>query len=169
MSTDISLLKGIKLYGEKEFDGLSQTQKEKHCDYIISKMLENSGEGVIVSQVKSLIPYMKNEKTIQRYLDKLVNTNIAYKKLIGRTYIYQLNGKLLHEALKENVPAGDKLYSFYHIKNPDGEFIFIQEKKIGEFKDVSVTGGILIKSQYLKNLIENLVDINKKVININTH
>ncbi len=166
MGTETTLLKGIKLYGEKEFDGLSQTQKEKHCEYIIRRMLENSGEGVIVSQVKSLIPYMKNDRTVQRYLDKLVNTNIAYKRLIGRTYIYQLNGKLLHDALKEDVPAGDKLYSFYHIKNPDGEFIFIQEKKKGEFKDVSVTGGILIKSQYLQTLIENLTEINKKIINI---
>jgi len=165
MDAEITLLKGTKLYGEKEFDGLSQTQKEKHCEYIIRKMLENSTDGLIVSQVKNLIPYMKNDRTIQRYLDKLINTNIAYKKLRGRTYIYQLNGKLLHDTLKEDVPAGDKLYSFYHIKNPDGEFIFIQEKKKGEFKDVSVTGGILIKFQYLQTLIENLIEINKKVIN----
>jgi hypothetical protein len=162
MNTNINLLGGIKLYTEKEFEGLSQSQKEKHGEYVIKHILENAKESLIISQIKESVPYL-NEKTIQRYLDKLVNTNVAYKKLIGRTYVYYLNGRLLHESLKEDMQAGDKLYSFFHIKNPDGEFIFIQEKKKGEFKDFSITGGILIKADYFDNLLEHLTEVNKKI------
>lgn len=162
MSANINLLGGIKLYTEKEFEGLSQNQKEKHGEYVIKHILENAKESIIISQIKESVPYL-NEKTIQRYLDKLVNTNVAYKKLVGRTYIYYLNGRLLHESLKEDMQAGDKLYSFFHIKNPDGEFIFIQEKKRGEFKDFSITGGILIKADYFDNLLEHLIEVNKKI------
>jgi len=162
MNTNINLLGGIKLYTEKEFEGLSQSQKEKHGEYVIKHILENAKESLIISQIKESVPYL-NEKTIQRYLDKLVNTNVAYKKLIGRTYVYYLNGRLLHESLKEDMQAGDKLYSFFYIKNPDGEFIFIQEKKKGEFKDFSITGGILIKADYFDNLLENLTEVNKRI------
>lgn len=162
MNTNINLLDGIKLYTEKEFEGLSQSQKEKHGEYVIKHILENAKESLIISQIKESVPYL-NEKTIQRYLDKLVNTNVAYKKLIGRTYIYYLNGRLLHESLKEDMQAGDKLYSFFHIKNPDGEFVFIQEKKKGDFKDFSITGGILIKADYFDNLLEHLIEVNKKI------
>ncbi len=162
MNTNINLLGGIKLYTEKEFEGLSQSQKEKHGEYVIKHILENAKESIIISQIKESVQYL-NEKTIQRYLDKLVNTNVAYKKLIGRTYVYYLNGRLLHESLKEDMQAGDKLYSFFHIKNPDGEFIFIQEKKRGEFKDFSITGGILIKADYFDNLLEHLIEVNKKI------
>jgi len=165
MGAYISILNGAKLYTQKEFDGLSTNQREKHCEYLMKKILENAKEGVIISQIKESVSYLKNEKTIQRYLDKLVNTNVAYKKLIGRTYLYYLNGRLLHESLKEDMQAGDKIYSFYHIKNPDGEFVFIQEKKKGEFKDVSVTGGILVKFEYFENLMEHLSAINKKIKN----
>ena len=162
MNTNINLLGGIKLYTEKEFEGLSHSQKEKHGEYVIKHILENAKESIIISQIKESVQYL-NEKTIQRYLDKLVNTNVAYKKLIGRTYVYYLNGRLLHESLKEDMQAGDKLYSFFHIKNPDGEFIFIQEKKKGEFKDFSITGGILIKADYFDNLLEHLIEVNKKI------
>ena len=162
MNTNTGVLMGIKIYAEKEFEGLSQSQKEKHYDYVVKKVLENAKEGIIISQIKEAIPYL-NDKAIQRYLDKLVNTNVAYKKLIGRTYIYYLNGRLLHESLKEDMQAGDKLYSFYHIKNPDGEFVFIQEKKRGEFRDFSITGGILIKVDYFDNLLDSLLVINKKI------
>ncbi|MEK6884731.1 MAG: hypothetical protein AABY22_34180 [Nanoarchaeota archaeon] len=162
MSTTINMLGNIKLYTEKEFNGLSQSQKEKHCEYVIKRILENAKDGVIISQIKELIPYL-NEKTIQRHLDKLVNTNVSYKKLIGRAYLYYLNGRLLHQSLKEDMQAGDKLYSFYHIKNPDGEFIFIQEKKRGDFRDFSTTGGILIKADYFDNLLEHLAEVNKKI------
>lgn len=165
MSTYTGILDRIKLYTQKEFDGLSISQREKHCEYLIRRILENSGEGVLISQIKEAVQYLKNEKTIQRYLDKLVNTNTAYKKQVGRAYLYYLNGRLLHESLKEDMQAGDKLYSFYYIKNPDGEFVFIQEKKKGEFKDVSVSGGILVKSDYFDNLIEHLSAINKKIKN----
>jgi hypothetical protein len=166
MSTYLSILSGIKVYSQKEFDGLSPAQREKHCEYLIKKMLENSKEGILISQIKDEVPYLKNEKAIQRHLDKMVNTNVAYKKLIGRAYLYYLNGRLLHESLKEDMQAGDKVYSFYHIRNPDGEFIFIQEKKRGEFRDFSITGGILVKADYFGNLMEHLEDINKKIKNI---
>ena len=113
------------------------------------------------------MPIIKSAKKKMRQDKKRTMQNkryeLAYKKLIGKAYLYYLNGRLLHESLKEDMQAGDKIYSFYHIKNPDGEFVFIQEKKKGEFRDVSVTGGILVKFEYFENLMEHLSAINKKI------
>src|SRR3989344_7158628 len=145
MGTDIT--KGIKLYTKEEFLGLSSAQRVRHCETIIRKMLENSDEGITIPQIQNLVPYFSSDKSIQRYLDKFINTNFAYKKLIGRTYLYFHNGKLLHEALKEDVKIGNKIYSFYHIKNPEGEFIFIQEKNRNELNAITISGGIVIEKK----------------------
>ena len=162
MSTQ-GIIKGIKLYAQKEFGGLSQEQKERHCETVIRKILENSNDGVTITKIQEAVPYFSSDKTIQRYLDKYINTNFAYKKLIGRTYIYFHNGRLLHEALKEDIAVGNKLYSFFHIKNPDGEFVFIQEKKKSELNAITISGGIIIEKSYFSEFIEHLNEINGKI------
>jgi len=43
---EVNLMKGIKIYTEKEFDGLSPDQRERHYETVIRKMLENYGEGL---------------------------------------------------------------------------------------------------------------------------
>lgn len=158
-----SLMQGIKTYTEKEFEGLSTEQRERHYETVIRKILDNSNEGVTISNIQELVPYFYSDKTVQRYLDKLVNTNFAYKKLIGRTYIYFHNGRLLHEVLKEDISIGKKLYSFYHIKNPEGEFIFIQEKKKTELNIITLSGGIIIEKEFFSEFLGHLNDINRKV------
>lgn len=163
MDNENELLKGIKTYTDKEFEGLSQEQKERHYETIIRKMLENSKEGITISIVIKLIPYFNSQKTVQRYLDKFVNTNFAYKKLVGNTYVYYHNGRLLHEALNENVQIGNKTYSFYHIKNLDGEFVFIQEKKKTELNSITISGGILIDIRYFDEFLDQLQSVSKKI------
>jgi len=162
MSTQ-EIVKGIKLYAQKEFEGLSQEQKERHCETVIRKILENANDGITITKIQEAVPYISSDKTVQRYLDKYINTNFAYKKLIGRTYIYFHNGRLLHEALKEDITIGNKLYSFYHIKNPDGDFIFIQEKKKSELNAITISGGIIIEKDYFNEFIEHLNEIKRKV------
>ena len=154
---------GIKLYTEKEFSGLSQEQKERHCETVVRKILENVKDGVTISEIQVAVPYLGADKTIQRHLDKYVNTNFAYKKLIGRAYLYFHNGRLLHEALKEDIPLGKKLYSVYHIKNSDGDFIFIQEKKKDELKSVIISGGIIVEKEFFPEFLEHLNAIDRKV------
>ncbi len=161
--TSNNLMAGIKTYTKREFDGLSQEQKVRHYETIIRKILENSEEGITISKIQELIPYSNSDKTIQRYLDKFINTNFAYKKLIGRTYLYFHNGRLLHEALKENIAIGKKIYSFYHIKNPEGEFIFIQEKNKNELNALTISGGIIIETKNFEEFVQHLQEINKKV------
>jgi hypothetical protein len=156
------LLKGVKLYSEKEFEGLSPEQREQHLENSIRKILLNAADGVTVSHIASLIPYASG-KTIQRYLDKLINTNFGYKKLIGNTFIYYHNGRLMHEAIKENIPIGNKSYSFYYIKNPEGDYVFIQEKKRNELNAVTISGGVIVEKQQFAEFLEHLNDINNKL------
>ena len=157
------LTKGVKLYSEKEFEGLSQEQKERHYETVIRKILENANDGITITKIQEVVSYFSSDKAVQRYLDKYINTNFAYKKLIGRTYIYFHNGRLLHETLKEDINIGRKIYSFYHIKNPDGDFIFIQEKKKNELNAVTISGGIIIDKDNFGEFIEHLNEIKKKV------
>ena len=160
---DFGLLKGIKLYSEKEYQGLSQEQQEKYKDHVIKNILLNAKEGITVSEILSLVEYLGSKKTIQVYLERLVNTNVGYKKEIGNAYIYFPNGRLMHEVLEENVPIGKKEYSFIHLKNPEGEFISIQEKKRDDLNSLSLTGGIIISKDDFPIFMEHVQNI-KKII-----
>lgn len=157
------LLKGIRLYSKKEFEGLSDEQKDKHRGHVINKISENATEGISAPEISRLVDYLGTKKTIQRYLDKLVNTNVSYKKIKGNTIIYYHNGRLLHQVLEENIPIGKKIYSFIHMKNPDGEFISIQEKKKNEYDTLILSGGIIIDKDAFPNFIEHIQNINKIV------
>ena len=167
MGTDLGMereiLQGIRLYSEKEFEGLTQSQQEKHREHIIRQILNNSKEGITVPTIKRLVPYLGNEKTIRTYLEKYVNTNLGYGKAFGRVTVYYPNGRLLHEILEENVPIGKKVYSFIHMKNPEGEFIYIQEKKRNELNALTVSGGIIINKEAFNSFVEHINNINKKI------
>lgn len=153
------ILKGIKLYSNKEeFESLPLDQKQRHYETVIRKMLENDLDGTTTSTILNLIPYF-NEKTIQKYLDKLVNTNFAYKKLVGRTYVYFHNGRLAHEVLSRDLIIGKKTYSFYYIHNPEERAIFIEEKKKDELGALSISGGIMVKTASFSEFIEKLKEI----------
>lgn len=161
--TQSGFLKGIRLYSPKEYAGLSNEQKEKHREHVLRNILLNAKEGVTVPQIVDLLPHLGTKKTIQKYLDKLVNINFGYNKLIGNTLVYFPNGRLLHEVLEENVPIGKKVYSFIYMKNPDGEFIAVQEKKKNELDALILSGGIIIDKDSFPNFLEHIQSINKRI------
>ena len=164
MSTQNPLLKEVRLYSEKEFNGLSYEQQEKHREHVIKKILDNANEGITAPEISRLIEYLGTPKTIQRYLDKFDNINLLYKKIKGNTYVYFKNGRLLHQILEENVPIGKKIYSFIFMKNPDGEFVSIQEKKKNEYDVLILSGGIIVEKESFGQFLEHLENINKHVI-----
>lgn len=163
LRTEIESLQGIRLYSEKEFEGLTQYQQEKHREHVIRQILQKSKEGITVPTIKRIVPYLGNEKTIRTYLEKYVNTNLGYSKAFGRVTIYYPNGRLLHEVLEENVPIGKKVYSFIHMQNPEGEFISIQEKKRNELNALTVSGGIIINKEAFPLFVEHINSINRKI------
>ncbi len=157
------LMKNIRMYTKKEYEGLSQEQKDRHCVNVVKNILDNSKEGITISLIEQLIPYL-GKKKIERVLDKLINTNYGYKKLYGRTYAYYPNGKLMHEKIKkENIPIGNKLYSFYHLENNEGNFVFIQEKSKNELNAVDISGGLLIDAKQFDSFLEQIKDFKNKV------
>ncbi|MBI2656913.1 hypothetical protein HYX03_04180 [Candidatus Woesearchaeota archaeon] len=163
LGTERETLQGIRLYSEKEFEGLTQYQQEKHREYVVRQILDNSKEGITVPTIKRLVPYLGNEKTIRTYLEKYVNTNLGYSKAFGRVTVYYPNGRLLHEILEENVPIGKKVYSFIYMKNPEGEFIAIQEKKRNELNALTLSGGIIINKEAFSSFVEHINNIGKKI------
>ena len=162
-NTQSPLLRGIRLYSSKEYEGLSNDQREKHREHVLRNILLNAKEGVTVPEIVEIIPHLGTKKTIQRYFDKLVNINFGYTKAIGNSIVYFPNGRLLHQVLEENVPIGKKVYSFIHMKNPDGEFIAIQEKKKNELEALVLSGGIIIDKDSFPLFLEHVQAIQKKV------
>ncbi len=161
--TDTELLRDVRLYTESEFEGLTADQREIHQETVIKKILENANEGVTVPMIMKLIPYIEGDKTVRKYLEKFVNTNYGYKKIIGKTHIYFANGRLLHQVLEENIPIGDKTYSFFHIKNPNGDFISIEEKKRNELDAVVISGGIIVDMKDFSRFSEHIRNIENKI------
>jgi len=157
---------GVMRFSEDEYKRLSASAQGKHINRVIRDMLKNSKNGLTVPQIHKLTQHSKD--AIEKHLTELVATNFAYKVTFGRTNVYYANGKTLHSFLEKDMSLGDKHFSFHFIKNPSGEFIYIQEKKKDSIGALSPSGGLLIKEDLFPLFINLLQDVNNELLNFKT-
>jgi hypothetical protein len=117
-------------------------------------MLRKNREGVTVSEVMKETSF--NRVTVTKHLELLVATREAYKKERGIGTIYFRNGKLVHETDKISIACGRKIYDFFRLENPDGTFIYIQERETDELRAKNVKGGIMIPIELFEKFKEGL-------------
>jgi hypothetical protein len=155
------LLENVKMYTKEEFSQLSTEKRERYVNSIIRKILQNAKNGISVTQLKKMTGF--DRKTVEKHLGTLMAMNFGYKVSFGRVNVYYPNGRIMHPLLEENISMGDKIYSFYLLKNPYGEFIFIQEKKKTELNAIVPSGGLMINQAILPEFIECLQNSSKKI------
>lgn len=141
------------MLGHEEIKGLRPKDREAYIESVILRFLKQNPRGLTISHMLELTGFSRD--TISKHLERLVAIREAYK--IGKgVSIYYPNGKVVHEQNLRLVEGGNRTYAFYKLVNDDGDFLYIQEREVDEFRSVKVRGGIMVNAKYFKPFITAL-------------
>jgi len=128
--------------------------KTKFARKVILDALEaHRADGLSISELAEITGFTRD--TISKHLEVLVASREVYKA--GESSArYHKNGRVLHYHHMENKRFGKRLYTFYYLNNPDGDFVYIQEKETGRFRTVEDKGGIMVSIDDLPQFITEL-------------
>jgi hypothetical protein len=138
-----------------EIKSLRPNEREDYIRTAILDILRRNEQGATISEVMNATSF--NRVTVTKHLEYLVAVREAYKRERGIGTVYFKNGKLVHETDKLSIACGGKLYEFYRLENPDGVFIYIQEKERNELRAMNVNGGLMIPVDCFQSFIDGIV------------
>ena len=142
-----------KIFTQEKIKRLSPSERDKYIHNIILEILDWN-KYVTVSQLGEQLPFSR--PTVTKHLEMLTAIGEAYSIQMGNLSVYSRNGKIVHEADVQSIVVHDKTYTFYKLKNQEGDFLYIQEKYLDEFRTPKVKGGIMINSRDLPVFLEKL-------------
>ena len=138
----------------EEIKALNPKEREERVRSVINKILTLNENGIMVSEVVDATKL--NRITVTKHLEHLVAIREAYKKDRGMGALYYKNGKLVHSTDRFSMNIGKKFYDFIKLENPEGDFVFIQEKEQDELRLLTIKGGIMIPLENFGQFISGL-------------
>lgn len=141
---------------KEQYLELPPHERGQYLRTIIRKTLEMNEQGVSVSDLEDSLPFDK--RAINKHLEILTHTNVAYTSQIGPTKLYHPNERAMHTGFEKEVKLNGKEYGIYTVDNRLGEFVLIQE-----IKDDDIKGGILVPQSVFNEFIEILGEVNEVV------
>jgi len=138
----------------KEVITMRPQDREHYIDKIILSILEMNPRGVTISEIVRKTSFYRD--TVSKHLERLVATREAYSIVRGNITVYYKNGQVVHATDVKDATSPNRTYTFYKLQNEDGEFVYIQEKELDEFRAVKVKGGIMIDARYALQFIRQL-------------
>lgn len=116
----------------------------------------NEEDGVSVSDLEKNLPFDK--RAIQKHLEVLTHTNVAYTSKVGPTILYFPNERAVHSSFDREIKLGDRMFGVSKIENKLGQFILIKE-----IKENDIGGGILVPFDRYPKFVEALQSVNEAV------
>lgn len=142
-----------KIFSADEIKHLSPSERDSYIQNVILEVLRLN-KRVTVSQLSEQLPFSR--PTVAKHLDILTAIGEAYCIQIGNLSVYSKNGTIVHEADVQSIVVHDKTYTFYKLKNQEGDFLYIQERVLDEFMSPKVKGGIMINSRDIPIFLDKL-------------
>jgi len=144
---------------EKEaFKTLPAKEKEEYVNNLLIKILDLTEDGITISQIREATGLTYS--TIWHHLEILSCTAQAHKISRGNLDVYYHNGNSNH--LSEH--STDKAsYTISTVKNREGDFVCIHEKRENRLGNHTVCSGINIPTDLIDDFIEDLKKIKKSV------
>jgi hypothetical protein len=116
----------------------------------IQETLElNQNEGVSVTDLEENLPFDK--RAIQKHLEVLTHTNVAYTSKVGPTRLYFPNERAVHSSFDREITLAEREFGVSKIENKLGEFLLIKE-----IKEDDIGGGILVPYNHYPEFVEEL-------------
>ena len=139
---------------QEEIKSLRPKDREAYISKLTLDILQlNASKGITIPELVNKTKVSRI--TIAKHLNRLVAIREAYCVSRGKLTIYYKNGRVVHQTNMKDTYLNDRIYSFFRLKNEDGDFIYIQEKEQDRYNKIIVKGGILVRDQdFLKFLSE---------------
>ena len=118
--------------------------KDECIQKLLLEILEMNTQGVTIAELEEQTGIHRN--TLTNHMKTIVATREAYDVKRGKLSVYYKNGKVIH-AKSTECRFNDRFYKFFRLRNEQGNFIYVQERQIDEFRAVKVNGGIMIKDE----------------------
>src|SRR5438132_588673 len=141
------------ILSQEEIKVLRPRDRESYIESVILEILALNPHGITVSLTTKETGFSRD--TVAKHLERLLAIREAYKVDRGVAIFYK-NGKVADEHDLNLITSDDKTYAFYKLVNEDGEFVYIQEREIDEFRVIKVKGGIMINSKDFKPFMSAL-------------
>lgn len=142
------------LITQKELRSLRPKDRDQYIQKLILQILELNNQGVTISEIADQTGVNRN--TLASHMKTLVAIREAYVINRGNLSIFYKNGKVVHARSTEHKFPNDRFYRFYRLENEQGNFIYIQERQIDEFRAIKVKGGIMIKDEDFMHFMKEL-------------
>lgn len=144
----------------EEIRGIPMDERGKYIERYLYELVKKQADGLTLHDIQQITNLPKS--TLSKYLELLFSKRKIFKIKRGRFVLFKPNGKIFHPLLERDLILGEdksgdiKKYRLYLIENPDGRFLYIQEKQIDGNGFEDIIGGIMIPLRGLSTLIEKL-------------
>jgi len=140
-----------ELLPKETLKSLPAKEKEEYLSNLLKKLLELNPAGITTSQIREATGLTYS--TLWHHLEMLNSTAQCYKISRGNLDIYCPTGIISH--LNE-YEKGDVKYSIGTIKNSEGSFVCIHEKRKNRAGNLAVSSGIVIPTELIDEIIKIL-------------
>jgi predicted ArsR family transcriptional regulator len=133
----------VKLIGKERVLKMPPQDREKYYEKVILDILLANREGATAKEIASNTGFA--ERTIRGHLDKLTARGETYAVSRGGAAFYFARGLSQEKALTIKSKNKEGLYYVItNLKNADGDFFYVQQKELDEYRALRVKGAIMI-------------------------
>ena len=145
-----------ELLEKDSFKTLPAKKKEEYVGNLLKKILELNNEGITISQIREATGLTYS--TIWHHLEILSCTAQGHKISRGNLDVYYPAGEVKH---LNDYDKGNAKYTISTVKNNEGSFFCIHEKRQNRLGNHTVCKGINIPFELLDELLKELNNIKK--------
>ena len=143
----------------------SPQAREQQANNLIVEYLDRNPNGVTVKQVVETTGISR--MTVVRHLERLTALRKARKRDFGYVSLFYKGGYFDEETTEsESFSSGTSFTLQLVNREPDGNYIYVQEKQLGDFREEKVTGGIMIKVEDAQKFVKMFHTFAMKGVNL---
>jgi len=152
------------IISQEELRNLRPKDRDECIEKLLLQILDLNSQGVTITELADQTRINRN--TLSSHMKILVATREAYEVNRGKLSVFYKNGKIVHARSTECKFPNDRFYRFYRLNNEQGNFIYVQERQLDEFRAIKVMGGIMIKDE---DFVEFLKELQKFATEVAEH
>lgn len=131
------------LKSKEELEESTPRERETYADDIVLEFLDRNPNGVSIAQIVSRTKLARN--TVSRHLERLVAIGKIKKRDFGHLALYFKGGYVDEKTEEKHEFSNERRFVFQIVnRGVEGNYLYVQQREIGAFREEKVTGGIMI-------------------------
>src|SRR6185503_1837569 len=135
-----------KILSEAKLRNKNPKARDNYAHNLIVECLEREPDGMTVKKIMEKTNLAR--PTVVKHLERLVAHRQARKRDFGYLSLYYKAGHFDEDTSESEQFGNDTTFTFRLVnREADGNFIYVQEKQLGDFREEKVTGGIMVNTK----------------------